>query len=103
MKTAALVAGCFAVFVHGCGVTALPPNDADITSDLACETARMVTVLREQIPPTPAPASDTCPRCQGKGVIGDGASIRMTCPDCGGTGKKPKSVLKACPTGACKP
>jgi DnaJ-class molecular chaperone len=103
MKTAALVAATFVAFAHGCNETAMPPNDATVVADLACETARMVTVLSGKIPPTPAPASDTCPRCQGKGVIGDGASIRMTCPDCGGTGKKPKSVLKACPTGACQP
>ena len=104
MKTAALVAATCVAFAHGCSDTGLPLNDAAVVSDLACETARMATALSGKIPPTPAPASDTCQRCQGTGVIGDGASIRMTCQDCGGTGKKTKSVLiKPCTSGSCRP
>jgi DnaJ-class molecular chaperone len=51
---------------------------------MACETARMVTQLRQEIAPTPA--SDKCDNCV-DGFIGDG-TIKITCPVCKGTGKK---------------
>lgn len=51
--------------------------------------------------PAPAPVSDKCENCGGKGTLGDGR-ITVKCPACGGTGKKPKSVLvKPCPGGVC--
>lgn len=73
------------------------PDDAAITADLACETARLVLAMRQQ----PAPASDKCENCDGTGKIGDGRIV-MTCPVCKGTGKKLKSVL-TCKDGKCTP
>jgi DnaJ-class molecular chaperone len=61
---------------------------------MACETARMVTQLRQEIAPTPA--SDKCDNCDGTGKIGDGRIV-IECPACKGTGKKLKSVCKDCP------
>lgn len=66
-------------------------NDAaldrpDIVADLACETARMVVQLGQQM--APAPASDQCENCNGTGKVGDGR-IMNTCQVCKGTGKKP--------------
>ena len=92
----ALVAGC---------VNATAVDRPDIVADLACETARMAVQLGQQMTPAPAPKSDDCQRCEGRGVLGDASSIRITCPDCKGTGKRAKSVLVTgtCTTGACKP
>jgi DnaJ-class molecular chaperone len=70
------------------------PSDHGITADLACETARMVVQLRQEI--APAPASDKCENCGGTGKLGDGRIVTK-CPVCDGTGKKPKSVCKDCP------
>lgn len=76
------------------GCVATLPGDDGLTADLACETARMVVRMRQQIPPTPV--SDKCENCNGTGKIGDGRIV-MTCPICGGTGKKAKSVcVKGC-------
>jgi DnaJ-class molecular chaperone len=87
--------------VTGC-VNATAVDRPDIVADLACETARMVVQLGQQM--TPAPASDKCDNCDGTGKIGDGRIV-MTCPVCKGTGKRAKSVLVTgtCTTGACKP
>jgi len=74
---------CVLVLVAGCEAA----NDhPDITADLACETAVMTIRIRGEM--APAPASDACQRCGGRGTIGDGAAIAITCPDCKGTGKK---------------
>ena len=89
------IAAFFVVFV-GC-VYSLPA-DTGITADLAAETARMVVQMRQQIPPSPAPASDVCSNCNGTGKVGDGR-ISSTCIACRGTGKALKSV---CVEG-CKP
>lgn len=83
------------LFVSGCVVASMPADDG-LTADLACETARMVVQMRQEIPPTPA--SDKCENCNGTGKIGDGR-ITHTCPECKGTGKKLKSVC----TKGCKP
>jgi hypothetical protein len=96
VKTAALVTGTFLLFANGCG--SQPANDAAITADLACETARMAVKLSQEIapsPPKPVPAGK-CSNCAGTGIIGDGNSIRLQCPVCRGTGK-------ACTDGRCKP
>jgi hypothetical protein len=85
MKTAALVTGTFLLFARGCGAPA--PDHPDIVADLACETARMSVKLGQEM--APAPASDKCDNCDGKGKVrsGDGISV-FTCPVCKGTGKK---------------
>jgi DnaJ-class molecular chaperone len=71
----AIVAGCVATL----------PDDHTVTADLACETARLVVQLRNEI--APIPASDKCDNCDGTGKIGDGRIV-LTCPVCKGTGKK---------------
>jgi DnaJ-class molecular chaperone len=81
------------LFVSGCVMASLPADDS-VSADLACETARIVVQMREQIPPTPA--SDKCDNCGGTGKLGDGR-IEVKCPACDGTGKKPKSVCVNCP------
>jgi hypothetical protein len=72
----------FAVVLVGCVATL--PGDNGVTADLACETARMVVQLRNEI--APSPASDKCDNCV-EGFIGDG-KIKIVCPICKGTGKK---------------
>jgi DnaJ-class molecular chaperone len=76
----------FAIVMAGCVVTL--PSDNTLTADLACETARMVVQLREEM--QPSPASDKCENCDGTGKIGDGRIV-MTCPVCKGTGKNAKA------------
>ena len=69
------------------GCVATLPGDDGLTADIACETARMVVQLRQQIPPTPAPPSDgKCPNCDGRGFVGDG-TVKVKCQPCDGTGK----------------
>ena len=72
----------FAVVLVGCVATL--PGDNGVTADLACETARMVVQLRNEI--APSPASDKCDNCV-DGFIGDG-KIKIVCPICKGTGRK---------------
>ena len=71
------------VLLSGCVATL--PDDPTLTADLACETARLVVQLRNEI--APSPASDKCDNCDGTGKIGDGRIV-LTCPVCKGTGKK---------------
>lgn len=85
---------CFTAVFVGC--VASMPGDNGITADLACETARMVVLMRQEMPP--APNGDRCDNCDGTGKIGDGRIV-MTCPVCKGTGKKPKAI---CTTGSCR-
>jgi DnaJ-class molecular chaperone len=85
MKTAAIVAGCFAVFARSCTLAPPMPNDAEIVADLACETARMAVQLEK----SPANTSDECENCHGTGKLGDGQIVTV-CPVCKGTGKKAK-------------
>jgi hypothetical protein len=92
----------FLVVMAGCVATL--PGDNGLTADLAAETARMVVQMRAEIAPTPAPPSDgKCRNCDGRGYVGDGNGIRVTCQPCGGTGREPKSVVVKCPDGKCKP
>jgi DnaJ-class molecular chaperone len=74
---------CLLVAVIGCVATL--PDDHGVSADMACETARMVVQLRQEIAPTPA--SDKCENCDGTGKIGDGRIV-LPCPVCKGTGKK---------------
>lgn len=71
------------VLLSGCVATL--PDDPTLTADLACETARMVVQVRQEV--SPSPASDKCDNCDGTGKIGDGRIV-LTCPVCKGTGKK---------------
>jgi hypothetical protein len=67
------------------GCVATLPSDPTLSADFATETARMVAVIRQTMPPTPV--SDDCDNCNGTGKIGDGRIVH-TCPTCGGTGKR---------------
>lgn len=92
---------CMAVVMVGC-VASLPPGDTSISADLAVETARQVILSRRDVRPSPAPASDLCERCGGRGYVGDQASIRIKCEPCKGTGKKPTPAATICITGTCR-
>lgn len=82
---------CLLVVTLGCVVSI--PSDHTLSADLACETARIVVQLRQEIAPTPT--GDQCDNCGGTGTLGDGR-IAVKCPACDGTGKKPKSVCVNC-------
>ena len=84
----------FVVVFIGCVATL--PDDAGVSADLACETARMVVQMRQEIRPTPTPDAGECDNCNGTGKIGDGRVV-IKCSACDGTGKKPVSVCKDCP------
>ena len=73
------------------GCVASLPADPGISADLATEAARMVLVLRQGLPPAPAPAGE-CDNCNGTGKIGDGRIV-LKCPVCDGSGKAAESVL----------
>ena len=77
MKTAAIAAGSFAIFLQSCSQ---PPDRPDIAADLACETARMVVKIRQE--PAPAPPAGCCKKCtNGKVKSGDGlAWVPCPCP-----------------------
>jgi len=89
----------FIVVIAGCVVT-LPIQDANISADLAAETARAIVELRAAPEPEPGPKpGDKCPNCKGKGYVGDG-TVKTKCLPCDGTGKVLASVL--CKDGSCK-
>ena len=73
----------FAVVLIGCVVSL--PDDQSLSADLACESARLVVELRQQIAPTPA--STVCENCGGTGTLGDGR-VSVKCQACDGTGKR---------------
>ena len=73
------------------GCVASLPADPGISADLATEAARMVLVLRQGLPPAPAPAGE-CENCNGTGKIGDGRIV-LKGPVCDGSGKAAESVL----------
>lgn len=79
------------VVTFGCVATL--PQDNTLSADIACETARMVVQLRQEMAPTPA--SDLCDNCGGTGTLGD-QRITVKCPACNGTGKKQRSECKDC-------
>lgn len=91
MKLRALI--LCAVTFAGC-VPGVAVDDAAITADLACETARSAVLLSHQITPGPTPPAPPkptpgkCANCKGTGIIGDGNSIKLPCPVCKGTGKQ---------------
>jgi hypothetical protein len=79
-----------------CGCAGVPAIDrAAIDAELACDGARAVFAARKAPTPEPTPAG-ICPGCNGKGYVGDQASIRVRCERCKGTGKVD------CQTGRCE-
>lgn len=88
---------CFLVMTVGC--VASIPSDHGLTADIACEASREVVRLRNGMPPAPRPESDDCENCE-DGWLGDGR-IKVKCPICKGTGKKPKTAT-ICTTGTCR-
>lgn len=86
---------CLLVVLVGCVATL--PSDHSITADLACEAARTIVQLRQEIPPSPPKPSDgKCSRCNGTGRLPTDGRIVVSCNACGGTGKEPKSVCTNC-------
>lgn len=100
MRLAVILLAALVLALAGCRPTIDYP---DVYADLACETAYSVLRSRAEVHPSPKPpASDQCDNCAGTGIIGDGR-VKITCPECKGTGKKVKSVLvQPCPDGRCK-
>ena len=81
-----------ALLVVAMGCVASIPEDPGLSADFAAETARMVLVMRQGMPPLPTPSGPTrCDNCNGTGKIGDGRVV-MTCPECNGEGVKATSV-----------
>lgn len=82
-----------AVLLAGC-VPGVAVDDAGITADLACETARSAVLLSHQIAPGPTPPAPPkptpgkCSRCNGTGLLPTDGRIRIECPECKGTGKR---------------
>lgn len=80
------------VLLAGC-VPSVTVDDAAITADLACETARSAVLLSHQITPAPTPPAPPkptpgkCSRCSGTGLLPTDGRIKIECPDCKGTGK----------------
>lgn len=75
------------VLLFGCVATI--PDDPTLSADIACETARMVMQLRQEVAPTPAPPKPTdgkCQTCKGTGKMPTDGRIVIDCNACGGTG-----------------
>jgi hypothetical protein len=70
------------------GCVATLPDDATISADLACETARAVVLerARPEVPDATPKPGDKCPNCEGRGYVGDG-TVKVKCQPCGGTGR----------------
>jgi hypothetical protein len=70
------------------GCIATLPDDATISADLACETARAVVLERAQadVPDDKPKPGDKCPNCEGRGYVGDGR-VQVKCQPCDGTGR----------------
>lgn len=79
---------CLMLLAAALGCRSAVPSivTSDIAAALACEGSRAVLACRKA-PPKPVVPSDVCQRCQGRGYIGDSASIKVLCPACKGTGK----------------
>ena len=80
------------------GCVATLPDDATISADLACETARAVVLERAQpnVPDDKPKPGDKCPNCEGRGYVGDG-TVKVKCQPCNGGGK-----VLSCPDGRCQ-
>jgi hypothetical protein len=80
----------FAIVMFG-GCTLPPPTTSAIEPFVAVAGHYSILVA-DADKVAPKPVSDVCETCRGTGVLGDGVQ-RLTCSDCGGTGKRRKSVL----------
>lgn len=70
----------------GCSSGVHSTHDAALTAALACQAAKAIVQARK-VTPVPVVPDGVCKRCQGRGFIGDAASINVMCDDCKGTGK----------------
>ena len=70
------------------GCVATLPDDATISADLACETARAVVLerARPDAPDDKPQPGGKCQNCEGRGYVGDG-TVKVKCQPCGGTGR----------------
>lgn len=78
------------VVAAGCHAGVRPPaaGSPEITAELAVEGAKAVVRARRTVtPPAPSVPAGVCPRCLGKGYVGDESAIKMQCDTCKGTGK----------------
>lgn len=82
-----------AVMLAGC--VPLSRQGPVLTAELAVMTARELVILSSApAPPDDEPQpGDTCPNCEGRGVVGDGNGIEVPCQPCNGGGKVLGSVL----------
>lgn len=71
------------------GCVATLPDDATISSDLACETARAVVLerARPDVPDEKPKPGDKCQPCNGTGKLPTDGRIVVQCGACGGTGR----------------
>lgn len=85
----------------GCSTAVRSVGSPEVSAAIAVEGARAVIAAR-RVKPTPVVPAGVCPRCEGRGFIGDQSAIRVTCPACKGTGKTTVPTKSApCPTGKC--
>lgn len=83
------VCGLLLAIAVGCSASGAVRWTPDLTADLACQAAKAVVQARK-VPVKPVSPTGICTRCLGTGTIGDGASIKIQCPTCKGTGKVTK-------------
>ncbi len=71
------------------GCVATLPDDATISADLACETARAVVLerARPDVPDATPKPGDKCQPCNGTGKLPTDGRIVVQCGACGGTGR----------------
>jgi hypothetical protein len=91
MRTLVFVA---IVMIGGC---TLPPPSTSAIEPFVAVTGYYSVLVADADKVAPKPVSDVCEACHGSGVVGDISQVRMTCTDCGGTGKRKKSVLVSPP------
>ena len=84
------IAACLLAFACGCDAGA-PGVDA-VEPFVAVSGYYSIMAAAQKPTPKPKPDSGVCETCHGSGVLGDGVQ-KLTCGDCGGTGKKKVSVL----------
>lgn len=83
------------LLVLACGCDGAPGVDA-VEPFVAVSGYYSIMAAAQKPAPKPEPDSGRCETCMGLGVLGDGIQ-KLTCGDCGGTGKKKVSVLVPTP------